>query len=472
MSISARWLGQSSLAMLVVVLNVSAAYAQTASTRPQPQSAPASRPAARPAASQPGSEPDLLRDAVDLYNPMAERGRFLSAAGADAAMDETEFKSAAAKADPFVRKFDRWDSMKAFDRNSDGRIDWTEADAYRQSFRKFVMESFDTNHDGKLAGAERVAANKALNNGQLFAGGPRPDARLVQIQAVTRPAFIGREDVQEPLESQVPAPAPAPAVVAAPPQVKNDAQASAGQPAAPGADNGQQRADMVKRFDKDGDGQLTGAERQAAWRDYRRGQLEQRQQAEVPQPKPELQVATQPAPAVVQPQRRFIQRFDRNGDGVLDDQEQAEADATAAHAETLHQVTERYLFRANAEGNITPEERQRGMAEMQGSFTHLRDLAQKVADTDGDGVISAQEQQAFVERMHHRQETRMTDLTKKYDADGDGKLNEQERQAMAEGIRQDVNARFASYDTNGDGHLDAEERARFIEELAKEMFGD
>lgn len=157
---------------------------------------------------------------------------------------------------------------------------------------------------------------------------------------------------------------------------------------------------------------------------------------------------------------------------MLDEQEQAQATAVTAETETVRQTTEKYLFRPNAEGAVTAEERERGLADMRDSFTKLQQHALKIGDADGDGKLSDAEQQALSERIHQQQEKRISNYVKKYDADSDGKLSDVERQQMNDGVRQEIAARFAGFDTNGDGYLDPDERARFFDDMGKELFGE
>ena len=78
---------------------------------------------------------DVLKDAVDPFVPGKERARFLKAAGVDTELDAKEFAANAKVADGFARAFDKWSNLILFDRNSDKKIDWFEANAYRRAVR-------------------------------------------------------------------------------------------------------------------------------------------------------------------------------------------------------------------------------------------------------------------------------------------------------------------------------------------------
>ena len=71
------------------------------------------------------------------------------------------------------------------------------------------------------------------------------------------------------------------------------------------------------------------------------------------------------------------------------------------------------------------------------------------ADTDGDGVLSDAERQAF-------REARIAELLAEFDADGDGELSREERQAVRDAKRAE---RFDTLDADDDGLLSEEEVA-------------
>ena len=118
--------------------------------------------------------PDICKDCVDPYVPTAERAKFFKAAGKDNEIDAKEFEAAKSSGGGFVRKFDTWAGMLAFDKNSNKTIDWFEADAYRNDIRRRVLAAFDRNKDRKLAGREREAANKSLAAGRVPGSSRRP----------------------------------------------------------------------------------------------------------------------------------------------------------------------------------------------------------------------------------------------------------------------------------------------------------
>jgi hypothetical protein len=130
---------------------------------------------------------DLLRGPIDPYDAAAEKRKFFRAAGADGELDEQKFNADAARKDGFVRKFDNWEAMLAFDKDGIGTIDWFAADAYRRAIRKRILDAFDTRRIGKLTGVQRQAANAALASGRFTA----PAATIAKATATTGPATTG-----------------------------------------------------------------------------------------------------------------------------------------------------------------------------------------------------------------------------------------------------------------------------------------
>jgi len=112
----------------------------------------ATRPAVRDASPQAATTHpailDVLGGAVDPYQPGSERAGFFKAAGVDNELDADEFAAARKITGAFVRKFDKWKTLLAFDKDRNGSINWFEAEAYRQDIRRRVLAAFDGNRDG------------------------------------------------------------------------------------------------------------------------------------------------------------------------------------------------------------------------------------------------------------------------------------------------------------------------------------
>jgi len=145
-------------------------------------------------------------------------------AGSDSELTAEEFAAAAKKDDTFVRGFDRWATMKTFDADRNGKIDWFEANAYRQSFRRAVLATYDADNNAKLNGEERRAAEGALARGKLSPAPAAPDKRLVILSGPTSTrATRGRKPSKA-----------------------------------------ERKAEFYRQYDTDGDGRLSDAERKAA----------------------------------------------------------------------------------------------------------------------------------------------------------------------------------------------------------------
>lgn len=131
----------------------------------------------------------------------------------------------------------------------------------------------------------------------------------------------------------------------------------------------QNHAELIKRFDKNGDGKLDEDEKAAAHKAMRMegGGGERDHYKEI------------------------LRRFDKNGDGRLDDAERAEA------------------------------EKAREMVEKHGGVGRFRALVLKRFDKDGDGKLNDAER---AEAAKFRAEQ-----LGKFDRDGDGQLNDGEREA-------------------------------------------
>jgi len=362
-----------SLALAAAVLTFSSAWAGgDKPARPRPGPVRIARPA-RPVE-------DLLKGAVDPYDAAAERARFFRAAGVDNELERKEFDAARAKKDSFVRRFDQWQQMLAYDKDHNGTIDWFEADAYRKGIRESVVKAFDENKDGQLKDTEREKANRQLATGRLphqpggdrrgHGGGDRRDRggdRGGRDSGNRRGRGGGDRRSRGGPPSVAVSPGKPPEGARRHEGKPDEKQRAAMQAAAAEREKRmqefrqraeQRRKEMLGKYDADHDGKFSDGERQVMQRAMR--------------------------------EQWMIRRHDKDGDGKLNDQERA-----AMSAE-----------------NARMEEQRRSARER---FERLR----SEADTNGDGQASPEEWQAY------RAKARA-----KYDADGDGQLNAEERSRM------------------------------------------
>lgn len=326
-------------------------------------------------------ETDIAKGVVDPYDAGTERTRFLTAAGVDSELDEKEFTASAAASEPFARKFDSWTTLKAFDRNGNGTIDWFEADGYRKALRDAVMLTYDKDKDGKLAGEERELASKDLTAGKA----PR-----VSLPRRERPVGPGGEAPAQPGEG------------------RGDR----------GGDRGgrtdEQRAEELKKFDKDGDGSLNDEERGAA----RAARIEEWRKAN-----PE-EAARWDERRAEETKRReeFAKKYDKDGNGELSDEERREG------------------FRVEGEARIAAW--REANPEAAARFDKAREEFTKKHDKDGDGKLSEEERNAGFAAMREEGRKKWDELSKKYDENGDGELSREERAKLFEAERENLQGLF------------------------------
>jgi Ca2+-binding EF-hand superfamily protein len=127
--------------------------------------------------------------------------------------------------------------------------------------------------------------------------------------------------------------------------------------------------------------------------------------------------------------KRIIARYDKDGDGKLNEQELAKyrADCSKHRAEFL--MLKKY-------------------------------------DKDGDGKLNAEERARMKADRTAEQEAHRLEMLKKYDKDGDGKLNDEERARMkadqAARRSENYDKFFSKWDKDGDKALNERELARYI----------
>ncbi len=336
---------------------------------------------------------DVAKDVVDPYSPGTERTRFLAAAGVDSELDEKEFKSNLDASDPFVRKFDAWATLKGFDGNSNGTIDWFEADGYRRAVRTAMMGSFDKNKDGKLDGDERSGANEALAAGKL----PK-----VNLPSRERPGTAGGEPGQ--------------------PGRGEPGRGDRGDRGGFGRQTDEERAAELKKFDKDGNGELNGDERRAAFEArieaWRKANPEEAKRFDDRRAEDEKRRAD------------FTKKYDKDGNGELSDEERR------AGFEAEREVRAKEWKERDPEGYAR--------------FEKAREDFMKKHDRDGDGKLSDDERRAGFEAIREEGRKKWDELSKKYDKDGDGQLSREERQELFEKERENLRG-FFPFGSGGGG---------------------
>jgi Ca2+-binding EF-hand superfamily protein len=322
------------------------------------------------------TQADVLTDAIDPFSPGKERARFLKAAGRDTELDAQEFKANGKIENGFVRSFDKWSNLIMFDRNKDQRIDWFEANAYRQAVRTAVLTAYDKDGNKKLSDDERAKANKDLAAGKL------PE--------ISKPKTINGSG-----NPPVGLPEPGSRSSGSGGQSsRGDSQRRRGSSGFGGSS--QNREEFVKKYDKDGDGKLSDQERRDAFTAMRAESEKRRAE--------------------------YIKKYDKDGDGELDEDERRAA-RTAAWEKWKKENPERAaeiekkraeftkLYDKDGDGELSSEERREAYRARWEQFK--KDNPERATE------------------MEKRRKEFMT----RFDKNGDGEINDDERKAIGEYYR-------------------------------------
>ena len=374
---------------------------------------------------------DLCRDVIDPYNPVILRAKFFTAAGSDNELSQAEFAADQKRGSSFVQRFDRWSVLTAFDKNKNGTADWFEADAYRRAFRKQVLATFDKNKDAQLTGEERKAATRALAGGRFV-------MRVQPAAPPPPPVAPPPPPPTEPGES-------APHLPSAPKPGEAERPRGQEQPRT----DAERRAEFERRrFDANRDGQLDEKEAAALAESRARREKQRQDYMKKYDLDGDGNVTQQERDKV-----RDIERFDADKDGKLDEKESA---ALAARQAERAKQRQDYMKKYDLDGNGEVSRQEQ---------TKVRHLDRFDANKDG----KLDEKEAAALAAHEKEdETRRADFLKKYDKNGDGQLSSEERRdgyrAMGEERRKQFTAR---YDKNKDGKLDEQERGAIRADMIK-----
>ncbi len=338
---------------------------------------------------------DFVKELFDDYAQDAERDRFFQAAGVDGELNRTEFAAAAGKDNAFVGRYDRSNLAAAHDLDKSGKLNWPEAEKYRLAVKAMVLTRYDRDKDGKLTGKERDAANKMLARGLR-----RPRGRGWSRNRWDRNRD-GKMDAEETQTMQ-----------------------------AEQAKWKQRQADWTHKWDADEDGKLSAEERQAAAKamraDYQKKRLEKWDANKDGKLDDEETKAMRESARKRMAERMdkwLLRRNDKDGDGKLNADEQAAADAQKERWAKVREQWQKQAeaainkFNTDGDGEISTEEREAAITKARAEW----DKRRKEMDTDGDGAVSREERGAYFKKIQD-----------KYDADGDGQLNDEERRKMIE----------------------------------------
>lgn len=182
----------------------------------------------------------------------------------------------------------------------------------------------------------------------------------------------------------------------------------------------------LAEFDKDGDGTLSDEERRAMMEKFRADRMAQ---------------------------------LDTNGDGEVDADERLDAMINSRRGRRLVD-----RFDADGDGMLDPEERQALKDDMARREAEREARRIDRYDTDGDGMLSEAEERAAAEQERRQREERFEQFTSQYDRDGDGELDADERHDAFTTMRDDREVRsfVRRFDSNRDGVIDTVDFNAFL----------
>ncbi len=381
----------------------------------------ATAPGAEPKSKAPAKVGDLCKGAVDPYESGAERDRFFKAAGVDGELSKKECAANKSKKKPFVRSFESWKTMSAFDADRNGTVDWFEADRYRRQLRKRVLAAFDENKDKKLTGKEREKASLALAAGKV----PAAPARSKPIKRVaiptTGPAMLARFDNNKDG------------------QISDEEKAEIMKAMAE-----QERLATVERYDADGDGELNEEERAAL-------------------------VADRAGPWKKAIRKWHLRDFDVNDDGEIDEEEKAAVEAYSKKFGEMMKGIALRMTDLDGDGEVSDEEKQALANEWKDVAFIAMTKRFQYMDANGDGQITPEERQSLERRTQSGTIKWIDRFSEKFDQDGDGRLNQKERESLIAGAQEEIMRRVKKVDANDNGRLDPREAINLMEDFAKEI---
>tara|TARA_R110002072_G_scaffold150953_6_gene299920 strand:+ start:27204 stop:28154 length:951 start_codon:yes stop_codon:yes gene_type:complete len=199
------------------------------------------------------------------------------------------------------------------------------------------------------------------------------------------------------------------------------------------------RKEFLADHDLDGDGEMSGEE----WRAFQRSMFEQT---------PEGQ--------------QLMKQFDADGDGVLDEDEQAALDAHLDQREQDRRAKERARMDTDGDGDVSREERRAAQQQEQAFWQNQMNAAETNFDYDEDGELNIEESRdawdAWVEYQI------VDDFITRYDTNGDRRMETDDYNQFLN----DYGQRDPSSDVNGDGEIDIEDVYAFHDLMQRSMTAD
>lgn len=150
-------------------------------------------------------------------------------------------------------------------------------------------------------------------------------------------------------------------------------------------------------------------------------------------------------PRMMDMRAQALKEFDKDGDGQLNDAERKTMmEARKAMAEKMRLAREK-AFDKDGDGKLSDDERKAMMEARKTMMEKLMKEREKEFDKDGDGKLNDEERKAMLEKVRQRRPegaSHFQEILKKYDKDGDGKLNNEERKAAMEARAQEMQQRM------------------------------
>jgi len=305
------------------------------------------------------------------YNPVAERAKFFVVAGKDNEIDAKEFAAAKGKEKGFVRKDDSFSAMLKHDKDTNGKLSWFEADAFRRG-QKLVKQVTVTTIDGKaVPGAGGGSATQRRGWGMS-------DPETVKKFDKDGDGKLSRDESR----------------------------------AAWGARAEEMRQNFMKTHDKNGDGKIDDEERKAVReaftqraREWGQRMRERRYDKDgdgklSDEEKAAMDTAEAARKAEGEKRRKeFMGKYDTDGNGELSSEERG-----AIGADMRRRWTER-RYDKDRDGTLNDEEKaamEKGQAERSATEAKRREDYTKKYDKDGDGKISDEERNAARQAIRDR----------------------------------------------------------------------
>lgn len=214
------------------------------------------------------------------------------------------------------------------------------------------------------------------------------------------------------------------------------------------------RAKALERFDADGDGELSPEEGQRARRAMRSGERKRG----IDRDRENFRSRGERV------RREIAERFDTDGDGVLNENERLEAREAMRLRREKEQAVLLEKFDADGDGELSRVERQAAQDAHRAKREEQRQQLIERFDADGDGELTGDERRAAGDEMKRAQRARKN--AGRLDENRDRSLDADE---LAEGMKliEDGDSRG---DFNGDGVVDAQDAAALVE-IAEKMRG-